>query len=49
MAWYGHDKTTCEIEAEACRKEADKLNEANRHAKEEQAGGYHCITQLPRR
>ena len=49
MAWYGCDKTTCEIEAEACRKEADKLNEANRKRKEAQAGGYHVATTWPRR
>lgn len=49
MAWYGCDKTHGEIEAEACRKEADKLNEANRKRKEEQAGGYHVATTWPRR
>ena len=48
MAWYGHDKTSGEIEAEAKRKEADKLNEANRRLKEAQAGGYDVVT-WPRR
>ena len=49
MAWYGHDKTPGEIEADAHRKEADKLNEGNRKRKEAQATGYHCITEMPRR
>ena len=49
MAWYGHDPTPPQREAEACRKEADKLNEANRRLKEAQAGGYNVATTWPRR
>ena len=48
MAWYGCCQTAGEIEAEAKRQEADKLNEANRRLKEAQAGGYH-VTTWPRR
>ena len=49
MAWYGHDPTPAQIEAEAKRKAEAAANEANRHAKEAQAGGYHVATTWPRR
>lgn len=49
MGWYKHDPTPAQLEAEAKRKEADKLNEANRHAKEAQAGGYDVAITWPRR
>ena len=49
MAWYGHDKTSGEIEAEAHRKSDEELNAANKRLKEAQAGGYHVATTWPRR
>ncbi len=49
MAWYGHAPNGAQIEAEAKRKAEAAANEANRHAKEEQATGYHVVTTWPRR
>lgn len=49
MSWYGHAPNGAQIEAEAKRKAEAAANEANRKRKEAQAGGYHCITEMPRR
>ena len=49
MAWYGHDPTPAQIEAEAKRKADDQVNAANKRLKEAQAGGYNVATTWPRR
>jgi len=49
MAWYGHDPTPDQIEAEAKRKADDQANAANKRLKEEKASGYHVVTAWPRR
>jgi hypothetical protein len=48
MAWYDMEESPAAIEAAKKRKAEAEVNEAYKHAKEKQASGYHCITEMLR-